>query len=266
MERAFLYIDMIGFENMVKSKSIKVERIFEIIDSLNVFRHESLQVIVFSDTILVFNKNENWPTHYYVTYLIEYAQELFYKLNWVNVFFKGIITYGEFCFKERCNFQSYYGEALIDTYKDESLLNGFGLYIDKRLHDEVIIFNKVSFNEKYDYILLCQSFINLYRDTNGKLPIDTNILCETDTYFRIDEDLRFFREIEYLKNNHPVARVRDKYQTVYDIYKKCTPLFFATFENDGFLPFVLNEHYTGSLNPFELYAEKEYAITEKNDI
>ncbi|NDV80259.1 hypothetical protein [Dysgonomonas sp. 511] len=257
MKRAFLYIDILGFESMVKSKSNKVDKIFEIIDSLNVFKHESLQVIVFSDTILVFNRNENWPTHYYVTYLIEYAQELFYKLNWINVFFKGIITYGEFHFKELRNFQAYYGEALIDTYKDESGLNGFGLYIDKRLHEEVIVFNKITLDEKYDYVLLCQSFVNLYRDTKGLLPINIDMLHETDTYFRIDEDLRFFREIEYLKNNYPIEKVQKKYQAVYDLYKNCTPDFFDVFETDGFLPLSLNECYTGSINFTEILAEKE---------
>lgn len=258
MKRAFLYIDILGFESMVKSKSSKVDKIFEIIDSLNVFKHESLQVIVFSDTILVFNRNENWPTHYYVTYLIEYAQELFYKLNWINVFFKGIITYGEFHFKELRNFQAYYGEALIDTYKDESVLNGFGLYIDKRLNEEVIVFNKITLDEKYDFVLLCQSFINLYRDTNGLLPVDTpNIFSETDTYHRIDEDLRFFREIEYLKDNYPEGKIRKKYQDVYDLYKSCTPNFFDVFEAEGFLPISLSEYYTGSINFTEILAEKE---------
>lgn len=258
MKRAFLYIDILGFASMVKSKSDKIELIFKAMDSLKVFKHDLLQVIVFSDTILVFNKDESRPTHYYVTYLIEYAQELFYKLNWINVFFKGIITYGEFNFKELNNYPAYYGEALIDTYNDEEKLSGFGLYIDKSLHEEVIIFNSIPFNDKYNYILLCQSFVNLYRDTNGLLPVDTpNIFSETDTYHRIDEDLRFFREIEYLKNNYPVEKIRKKYQDVYDLYKSCTPKFFDVFEADGFFPISLSEYYTGSINFTEILAEEE---------
>ena len=71
MEKAFLYIDILGFGQLVKDNSPKTEKIFEIIDGLNVHRHFAFQTIVFSDTILVFNKNEEYQNHYYVTYLIE---------------------------------------------------------------------------------------------------------------------------------------------------------------------------------------------------
>ncbi len=257
MKRAFLYIDILGFKNMVLSKSSKIDQIFTIFDGLNVFKHPALQVVVFSDTILVFNKEDNWPTHYFVTYLIEYYQQLFYRLSEINVYSKGIITLGEFNFNELSNFQAYYGEALIETYSDESQLEGFGLYIKNELNDEVVVFDTVPFNEQYDYVLLCQSYINLYDHTDGKLPIDLNMLSETDTYFRIDEDLRFFREIEYYKNHLGNDYIRNKYQKVYDIYRKRTPLFFEVFEAQGFLPFALNETYTGSINPFHILAEKE---------
>ncbi len=155
------------------------------------------------------------------------------------------------------NIQAYYGIALIETYKDESTLEGFGLYVDKRLSSEIIVFDKVPFTEKYDFILLCQSIKNLYSKTEGLLPIDINLLSETDAFHRIDEDLRFLREIEYLKQKHPVEKIRAKYQKVYDTYKFDLPLFFAAFEAEGFLPFTINSDYTGSINPFEILAEQE---------
>lgn len=257
MEKAFLYIDILGFGQLVKDNSSKIEKIFEIIDGLNVHRNFAFQTIVFSDTILVFNKNEDYQNHYYVTYLIEYAQQLFYRLSLINIYFKGIITLGDFNFTKLNNIVAYYGLALIETYQDESLLKGFGLFINKNLSSEVIVFDKINFNEKYDFILLCKSFINLYKHTNGVLPIDTNILSETDTYFSIDEDLRFFREIEYLKNNHSIKEIREKYEMVYNLYKSITPNFFQKFEDEGFLPFTLNPDYTSNMNPFEILAEIE---------
>lgn len=260
MKRAFLYIDILGFESLVKSKSKKVDEIFKIFDGLNVFKHNSLQVVVFSDTILVFNKEDNWSKDYFITYLIEYAQELFYKLSWINVYFKGVITFGEFNYNLHENFQAYYGETLIETYKDEANLDGFGLYINKELNEEVIIFDTVPFNEKYDFVMLCQSYINLYDTTNGSLPVKIDMFTETDTYFRIDEDLRFFREIEFIKNNYPSEKIRNKYKIVYDIYKNRTKEFFEKFEKEGFIPFVLNSNYNGSLNPFEILAKKENPV------
>jgi len=111
---------------------------------------------------------------------------------------------------------------------------------------------------------LCQSILNLYRDTEGKLPINNlNIFTETDTYFRIDEDLRFLREINYIKENFPVEKVRKKYEKVYEIYKTRLPLFFEAFEKQGFLPFTLSEYYPGGINPFILLAETEINALKK---
>ena len=257
MKRAFLYIDILGFENLVRTKPDKVNEIFEVFDTLKVHKHFALQTVVFSDTILVFNKDESWPVHYYCTYLVEYTQELFYRLTSINVYFKAILTLGDFNYSRLRHIEAYYGLPLIDANKDEKLLDGFGLFVDRNVSGEVIIFDKVDFDEKYEYVLLCQSVINLYKNTKGILPINPNLFIETDTYHRIDDDLRFFREIEFLKNQYPLARVRGKYQKVYDIYRNVMPLFFKAFEKDGFLPFTLNEVYAGGINPFEILAQKE---------
>lgn len=259
MNRVFLYVDILGFEILVKTNPAKVDQIFKVFDSLKVHKHYALQTVVFSDTILVFNKDDSRSTDYYCTYSIEYAQELFYRLSLINVYFKAILTYGEFNYSELNNIQAYYGLALIDTFNDEKGLEGFGLYVDKSLSNEIIIFDKVEFNEKYVFVFLCQSLYNLYLATDGKLPIDVSILFETDTFHRIDEDLRFLREIEFIKNNYPSDRVKMKYQKVYDIYKTALPLFFQTFETDGFLPFSLNVDYVGGIDPFNILAEKELA-------
>ncbi|WP_394678773.1 hypothetical protein [uncultured Sphingobacterium sp.] len=263
MKRAFLYIDILGFENLARSNSSKIDKIFQIFDSLKVHSHHALQTVVFSDTILVFNKDNDWSTDYYCTYLIEYAQELFYRLSFINVYFKGLLTYGEFNFSQLTNIQAYYGKALIDTYHDEGTLEGFGLYIHKTLTEYVVIFDKTQFTENYDYILLCQSLKNLYDYANGILPVSLEALTETDTFHRVDEDLRFLREIAFIKDNHPIERVRKKYKDVYDIYKRELPLFFDAFEKEGFLPWLINENYTGSFNPFDLLAEKELSQNKK---
>ena len=98
MNKTLLYIDILGFGQLVKDNSPEIKEIFKIMDGLNVHKHFALQTIVFSDTMLVFNKNKEYPNHYYVTFLIEYAQQLFYRLSLINVYFKGIITFGDFNF------------------------------------------------------------------------------------------------------------------------------------------------------------------------
>jgi hypothetical protein len=257
MNRAFLYIDILGFENLVRTRPEKVDQVFAIFDRLKVHKHPALQIIVFSDTIIVFNKDESRSLDYYCTYLVEYAQELFYKLSEINLYFKGILTFGEFKFSEMTNIQAYYGLALIEAYRGEKVLKGFGLYVDRELSKEIIDFDKVTATEKYDFILLCQSLKKLYTTTQGILPVDLDLLTETDSFHRIDEELRFFREVEYIKINHPSKRVRSKYQKVYNTYKLEFPLFFKIFEVEGFLPFTINTGYVGNIDPFNLLAEKE---------
>jgi hypothetical protein len=259
LKRVFLYIDILGFENLVREKSNKVEYIFQTFNGLKVFRNHDLRTVVFSDTILVFNKEENKPLNFYYEYLVEYAQELFYRLAIVNVYYRGIITYGEFDFTQLANIQSYYGLALIESYKAEKnkKLKGFGLYIDKQISNNIITFSKIDISDNFDYIILCQSITNLYSFTQGKLPVDIRMLIDIDDFSRIDEELRFFREIDYLRKNHPESRVRAKYQKVYSIYKSILPLFFKKFAKDGFLPEIFNAAYIPGSNPYEILAEEE---------
>ncbi len=136
-------------------------------------------------------------------------------------------------------------------------MSGFGLFVNKKFADEVIVLDKTSISEKYDFVYLCQSLVHLYRTTEGILPIDIELLNETDDYYRIDEDLRFLREINYIRNNHPLDKVREKYQYVYDLYKAKLPLFFDSLEPDGFLPTSIHPEYGGSINPFDLISEWE---------
>jgi len=66
MKRVFLYIDILGFENTVRNNPRKADQIFEIFDELKVHGHFALQTVVFSDTVLVFNKDSNRTVDYEV--------------------------------------------------------------------------------------------------------------------------------------------------------------------------------------------------------
>jgi len=271
MKRAFLYVDILGFENLVVTNSPKIKRIFEILDQLGSHKHDhyfSLQTIVFSDTVLIFNSNdtENKDVHLYVTYLVEYAQELFYKLASINVYFRGILTFGQFDFSQLKNIQAYYGYALIETYKKEKKIEGFGLFANKCISNKIVVFDKIEASEDFYFVVLCQSLKNLYSMTNGILPTDINILTDTDDCYRLDEDLRFLREIEYLMKNHPIEKVKEKYRKVYDIYKNEFPLFFEKFESEGFYPFTINEDYSGNINPFDLISQRELSTDTQESV
>jgi hypothetical protein len=249
---------------MVKEHSAKIPKVFEIIDKLSVHKHYAFHSIVFSDTIIVYNKDENKPNHYYVTYLIEFAQQLFYKLLSLGVYFRGLITSGEFEFHELDNIQAYWGNALMDTYNDEKSIEGFGLFIRKDISNDILIFEKMSVGINYDFVFLCQSYMNLYKRVHGELPININLLTETDEFDRIDDDLKFLREISFLKEHHTNVKIKEKYRTVYSWYKERTPKFIKVFEKQGFLTSVLNSGYFGSINPSENIAEQD-STTKKQE-
>ncbi|TFB30231.1 hypothetical protein [Pedobacter alluvionis] len=76
----------------------------------------------------------------------------------------------------------------------------------------------------------CSSSMHLYDYTKGQLPIELNILTDKDEFHRLDEEMSFLREVDYLRQHDPVARVSAKYEKVYQAYKAIIPEFFATFE------------------------------------
>lgn len=256
MTTSFLYIDILGFRELTLNKSEKIPLIFSTIDKLKVHKHFAFKAVMFSDTILIFNEDFGRSSDYYYTYLIEFTQQLFYDLSAINIYFRGIITTGDFCYNKLKNIESYYGQALIDCYDDEKGIIAIGLFVESANSKNIIVFDKAKYDDKFFFIILCQSLSNLYNHTSGILPIDLDILMESDDYHRIDEDLRFLREIEYLKNNHNSESVRKKYENTYVQYKLYMPEFFLQFEEKGFLPSTLNENYFGSINPFELLSEK----------
>ena len=96
MDKVFLYIDILGFKQLVESKPEIVQKVFTSINELHVHKNTEFQTIVFSDTVLIFNKTSNHSQHFYVTYHIEYTQQLFYMLASLNVFFRSILSVGDF--------------------------------------------------------------------------------------------------------------------------------------------------------------------------
>lgn len=237
IEKAFLYIDILGFTDLVTNQSEKVREIFKIVDKLNVHNKENLKVIMFSDTILVFTLRESLKINWFVSDMVEYAQELFYKLNSIGIFFKAVIAMGEFEYSRLKHIQSYYGKALIEAYHDTNSLEGFGLYIHNEIASWPWRLQSVKFTQKYQYVLLCSSLVNLYRETNGVLPINNNLLERPDDYCEfcnLDSEITFLETISNLKDNFPVKKVREKYKTVFNIYQKSLPNFLGAFEKRGF--------------------------------
>ena len=234
MERAFLYIDILGFKDIVYSNPEKIQEIFLVIDSLQVHNEYNLKVIAFSDTVVVFTEEESLKINYYVNDLVEYTQELFYKLSAIQIFFKATITFGDFNYFKMKNIEAYFGDALIKSYVDTEELEGFGLYIDNDISDWIRKFKVVKLSPNYSFILLCSSIVELHYATKSASPEDIKFMENNNDLQYLKDDLNFLSIIYYLKDNLAKEKVRRKYQKVYNIYKNEMQNFFEQFENNGF--------------------------------
>ncbi len=250
MKKPILYLDILGFRELVETNSDKIPTIFSIVNTLKANKHPDFKVIMFSDTVIIFNEIENKPIDYYCTYLIEFVVELYYKLLHHNIFFRAIIHYDIFNYKKLANIEAYYGKALINCYDAEKEIKCIGLFIDKNISKEVFTFDISQYNDNYYIVHIWASIKRLYNYSAGILPVQVNT-SETDDFSRADEDLCFLRKIYYYKENHKSEAVRTKYQNTYIEMKRAMPLFFEVFEKVDFLPMTLNSDYIGDFNPFD---------------
>jgi hypothetical protein len=98
-DKFLLYIDILGFSELVQKNPEKLEKFNNIVNKLNVHKHDAFQTIIFSDTILVYNKVDAQSLNdkkYIVMYMIEFVQDLIFKGISIDLNFRAVLTFGEF--------------------------------------------------------------------------------------------------------------------------------------------------------------------------
>lgn len=235
-ETLFLYIDILGFSELIKSRE-KVYRLYQTIDSARIHHDSNFNAIVFSDTIVAYNRHKNLSKkakEVEVMYLIELTQELFSRLIGTNIFFRAVITEGEFFHHKLENLEAYYGAALVEAYRAEKKLSGTGLFLDRKLRDMNQIFRFKEFSSKLDYIFLthmCSGLTPWLKrnvDDNEKpdyseFPMPPELLTDSGLEFMAYPELVHFREVYENMNAHPEPKVREKYLTTWNMYSLAYP-------------------------------------------
>ncbi len=160
-DRYFLYIDILGFADLVMNAPDRVADLYEVISSLNAFRHDAFGTIVFSDTILVYPKFKRDgkidQDEYFVMYLCEFAQDLMRRLRNKDIYFRAVLTQGKFTHYFLDEVPCFYGAALIDAYRSEKAIKALGLFMDRRCTSRSEVFRTAPFNDEYDFVYLWQS-------------------------------------------------------------------------------------------------------------
>lgn len=216
-ERFFLYIDILGFKELIKSGD-DLSELFQIVDRLNVHKRADFKSIVFSDTILVYG-SEDWAKapNEAVMWLIEFAQDLFYRLIVKNIHFRAYITTGNFHHYELKNIEVFYGEALVDCYEREKEIKCTGVFLDEHLAKFSDIFHLTRYDENSYFVHVMQHLDQVsvpYQD----YPIVGERIKETTMEWWIAYLLFYTRNIYGFASDVNLAdSVRIKYKNTWNM-------------------------------------------------
>jgi len=213
-ERLFLYIDILGFSELIEDVG-KVEQIYSIIDGLNVFQHAPyFKCIVFSDTIVVYsttawadctNRNAD------IMWMCEFAQDLFYRLIWNDIHFRAMLTTGDFEHKNLTNINAFYGQALVKTYNYEQNIVCMGLFIDKRLDGYSDIFKTTSYDKNYNFVHIMQTLGDISFDESD-YPFSPDIILDEGVENFHAYDFVYLRNIyRHMTDTNLDPHIRAKY-------------------------------------------------------
>ncbi|MDH7795810.1 MULTISPECIES: hypothetical protein [unclassified Beijerinckia] len=223
-ERFFLYIDILGFRDLIKS-GYDIQSIYDIIDELPAHGTTDFRCMIFSDTVIVFTDHDEWAKRPIeaLMWLTEYAQFLFYRLISSDVHIRAFITKGFFRYKKLRHFESYYGDALVECYEREKSIKCTGVFLDAKLAPYCKFFDLTQYDARTYYVHVMQHLRDAqaqYRD----YPLSGVPLESTGMYWWTAYMLRYlentYRHAENLKLS---GEVRQKHQNAWRVISKKYP-------------------------------------------
>ena len=263
MNKILLYIDILGFSNLVNNKKNKlIKDLYNIIDSINAHRHDAFKTLVFSDTILVYNNfeaNNEEKKAYSVMYLIEFTKDLQNRLTKLSIFFRALIVEGEFTHKKMENLDAYWGNALIKAYLNEKDIPAVGIFLEKEILKYNRIFSQSSFNDNFNFIFPTQSLDNLESFLNGSHILSGSDIFKDPVFFddHIDGGGYLIYEVKFLEKIYQLShgniteepRIRIKYLETFRLYKEHYPKIINLLLNNNFT--LLISTWTKKLNNYK---------------
>ena len=242
----FLYIDILGFRDMALDKPSRVDALLEVIDKLHAHRHPNFKVIAFSDTILVYSTDDPRGTdepgglddhRYLVMYSIEFAMDLHERLVGSGIYFRAILSWDEFCYREMDHIQSYYGPALIRSYEFEKGIPCTGLFIDSSLRRHNEHYPSTRFNDQYDFVFLAHGVdlrLHFGFDIEWPLNSGTELLWDTDLAWGFESGVAYLHDLHSLMRGTSDPRIRTKALATWDFYASRYPKMCAILEQTEF--------------------------------
>jgi hypothetical protein len=221
-KRYLLVISILGFSSLVEESRKKVRSLFKVIDSLEVHNHRFFNTVVNADKIIIYNNDEpmNESDHrYFVMYACEFVQRLIYKTLKFNVYYRAILTYGEFEHYTMQNIEPMWGRAYNFAIQKLQEIECLGLFIDRRIKKHNYVFVTRPYDPEIDFLYLNQSLDRLEYDfEHGDVNIQYKY-NETDRYHSLEDDIRYLKQIHHLMLDSYDPLVRSVFLATWQFFK-----------------------------------------------
>jgi hypothetical protein len=241
-ERYLLYIDILGFKDLMNSKTGEV-KILELHQALRLIQttyddfFNLYQFVFFSDTLLVFTKQLP-DDQYTFTHLCEVAKNLCFNFADQEVFFRAVLCKGKFSHSYISDQHFFYGESLITAYETEKRLSAHGLFIHNSVDLKTFPFKFEYHVEKYDndnmFVILCK---NICKHDSKVKPTKEEILSFVED--PVDgigtwQEIKYLKKIKEVASTHSDPRVRAKHLLTYNFYQERFPNIVNIFETNEY--------------------------------
>lgn len=201
-------------------------RVYEILDTLNVHSRSDFKVIVFSDTILIYNDapaSIDIDKKYCVQTLVDFASDLHHRLVGQDIYFRAVIVKGDFYHYKRDHINCFFGSALITAYNAEKGIPSLGLFIS----DDCRAFGPMQpvahFSPGLSFVFLCVGLQALSTLAPKEWPIHLGGNLGENFAINAPWDVRFLKDIHTQMREHAEPAVRTKFLTAWDFYQRMYP-------------------------------------------
>lgn len=226
-DKYLLYLDLLGFGALVDSGSSKIAKLYAVLDDLNVHRHEAFTTIVFSDTVLIYNRLDpaSDNDHQYLNmYSCEFVQDLMSRTAGSGLAFRAVLMRGDFRHDHMVHIEAFYGSALVGAYRLEKSLQCVGLFMHASSRESNKIFNTQRFDQDLDYVFVTQGMDSLQMFSAGQypMPYGKDLIASAGIEFNLAWELSALYEI-YRMREDPTPAIRAKYLAAWQMYEKQYP-------------------------------------------
>ncbi len=235
--RYLLYIDILGFSDLVAKDTGKIDDLYEVLASLHAHNHDAFKCIIFSDTMLVYNLTFSGglrEPEYYLMFMCEFARDLLHRLTKRGIFFRAVITQGDFQHYELNSIPCFFGASLIHAYKSEKKIKAIGLFLESSLREYCDIFPKRRFDAEFDFVYITQALDDLEQESGGVFPLDAWYIEDTDLIWMVTPELLHLVDLYTHASSTLPESVKRKYRTSIKFFERRYPAVTTFLKNNAF--------------------------------